>query len=208
MRTSGGVYLQLSGAALGTKMSGMFHSKAVCFSLILLLFTLCPRFARADDDMDARTDLAGQVLELAYSPENLRDSFAGFLGPALDAMERDGMPKAARPEVEKAFTEWFNEEVKWPDIKPKLVQIYARAFTRDELRMLLAFLQQPLGQRVMAKLPLVMQDGSLAGQQYFMSKPLQDSLHAKLDPIIEKYMNGGAGKKSSNEQSGKPELEN
>jgi len=37
----------------------------------------------------------------------------------------------------------------------------------------------------MAKLPLVMQDGSLAGQQYFMSK--QDSLNAKLAPIVAKY---------------------
>jgi len=161
-----------------------FFSKTVGVSLLLALLTCHPRSARAADD-DTRTVLAQEVLELAYSPNNLRDSFAGFLEPALDAMKRDGMPDAARDEVRAAFKEWFNQEVKWAEIKPKLVEIYAHDFTTEELRALLAFLDKPLGQKVMAKLPLVMQDGSLAGQQYFMSK--QDSLNAKLAPIVAKY---------------------
>ena len=160
-------------------------SRAIRLCFLLLLFSFHPRFARADPDEDNRTILAEEVLELAYSPSTLRDSFEGFLTPALDAMKRDGMPDAARDEVRKAFIEWFDQEVKWEEIKPKLVQIYAHDFTEEELGTLLQFLQKPLGQKVMAKLPLVMQDGSLAGQQYFISK--QDSLNAKLAPIIEKY---------------------
>jgi len=156
--------------------------------LPLLLLALRPAIARADDD--TRTLLAQQVLELAYSPDNLRASFSGFLEPALDAMKREGMPDAARTEMRKAFTEWFDQEVKWAEIKPKLVQIYAHDFTEEELRTLLAFLQKPLGQKVIAKLPLVMQDGSLVGQQYFASK--QDSLNARLAPIVEKYKNKSA----------------
>jgi hypothetical protein len=158
-------------------------SKAARIALLLLLAGFHPRFARADDD--DRTILAGEVLDLAYSPTSLRDSFSGFLEPALDAMKREGMPDAARAEVRKAFTDWFDENVKWTEIRPKLVQIYAHDFTEQELRALLAFLDKPIGQKVMTKLPLVMQDGSLAGQQYFASK--QDSLNAKLAPIVEKY---------------------
>jgi hypothetical protein len=105
-------------------------------------------------------------------------------------MKRDGMPDAARAEIRKAFLEWFDQEVKWEEIKPKLVQIYAKDFTEEELRALLAFLDKPIGQKVMAKLPLVMQDGALVGQQYFMSK--QDSLNEKLAPIIEKYEGKGS----------------
>ena len=164
-------------------MFAISFSKTARLCLLPLLLAFHPGFARADED--TRTLLAQQVLELAYSPNNLRDSFAGFLEPALDAMKRDGMPDAARDEVRKAFTEWFDQEVKWSEIEPKLVQIYAHDFTEEELRTLLAFLDKPLGQKVMAKLPLVMQDGSLAGQQYFISK--QDSLNAKLAPIIAKY---------------------
>jgi hypothetical protein len=151
--------------------------------LVLLLLLIHPRPARADED--SRTILAEEVLELAYSPSTLRDNFSGFLGPALDAMARDGMPDAARDDVRKAFTEWFDQEVKWQDIKPRLVQIYAHDFTEEELRALLSFLQTPLGRKVITKLPLVMRDGSAAGQQYFMSK--QDSLNARLAPIISKY---------------------
>lgn len=156
--------------------------------LLPLLLIIHPRFARADDD--SRTILAEEVLELAYSPDNLRENFAGFIDPALDAMTRDGMPAAARDDVRKAFTDWFDQEVKWEDIKPRLIQIYAHDFTEDELRALLAFLQKPLGQKVIAKLPLVMRDGAIAGQQYFMSK--QDSLNARLAPIIAKYKSKSA----------------
>lgn len=164
-------------------MFAISSSKAIRLSLLPLLLALHPCPARAGEA--ERLELAQQVLELAYSPSNLRDSFSGFLEPALDAMKRDGMPDAARTEMKKAFTEWFDQEVKWPEIKPKLVQIYARDFTEEELHTLLNFLQKPLGQKVMTKLPLVMQDGALAGQQYFISK--QDSLNAKLSPIVEKY---------------------
>ena len=176
-------------------------SRSLATAAVLLLIGLPLHFARAaaaDDTPvpDNRTILAEEVLELAYSPSTLRDSFAGFLNPALDAMKRDGMPDAARDEVRKAFLEWFDEEVKWDDIKPKLVQIYAHDFTEAELGTLLRFLQKPLGQQVMAKLPLVMQDGALAGQEYFASK--QDSLNAKLAPIIAKYkaMQGDKAKSS------------
>jgi hypothetical protein len=155
--------------------------RPVHFCLLVLL--LHPCFARADDN--EKNLLAAQVLELAYSPATLRDNFSEFLDPALDAMARDGMPAAARAEVRKAFTEWFDQEVKWEDIKPKLVEIYARDFTEEELDALLSFLQKPLGRKVISKLPLVMHEGSVAGRQYFMSK--QDSLNAKLAPIIAKY---------------------
>jgi hypothetical protein len=158
-------------------------TKIFAFSLVALAAAIHPRAARADED--DRKALASQVLELAYSPSSLRDSFSGFLDPALDAMKREGMPDAARTEMRKAFIEWFDQEVKWPEMKPKLVEIYAHDFTEEELRALLAFLQKPLGQKVMTKLPLVMQDGALAGQHYFQSK--QDSLNAKLEPIYEKY---------------------
>jgi hypothetical protein len=153
--------------------------------LLLLLLPIAARAADATAPDDDRTILARQVLELAYSPENLRTSFIGFLEPALDAMKNQGMPDAARTEMRKASTQWFDEEIKWADIEPTLIKIYATDFSVEELRTLLAFLQKPLGQKVIAKLPLVIQDGSLAGQQYFLSK--KESLNARLAPIYEKY---------------------
>ncbi|MGA3172372.1 MAG: DUF2059 domain-containing protein [Chthoniobacteraceae bacterium] len=165
-------------------MSAITIPKSARFLLLLpLLPTLHPRPARADDE--TRTILAEEVLDQIYTPESLRDSFAGFLEPALDAMKRDGMPDAARAEVKKAFTDWFDQEVKWAEVKPKLVQVYTHDFTEEELYALRDFLDKPMGQKVMAKLPLVMQDGALAGQQYFLTK--QDSLNARLQPIYEKY---------------------
>ena len=167
--------------------SRCMSSTSLCIglSLSLLVLGIHPRCARGDDDADERQILAEEVLELAYSPDNLRDTFTNFLNPALDAMKRDGMPDAARAEVRKAFTDWFDQEVKWSEIKPKLVNVYAHDFTAAELQTLLNFLDKPLGQKVISKLPVVMEEGSYVGQQYFLSK--QDSLNARLAPIYEKY---------------------
>jgi len=164
-------------------MRAISPSKALRLALPLLFAAFHPSPARADDD--SRTILAGEVLELAYDPGALRDSFASYLDPALDAAKRDGLPDAARAEMRKAFLDWFDQEVKWSDLKPRLVQIYAHDFTEEELRALLAFLDKPLGQKVISKLPLVMQEGAMAGQQYFISK--QDSLNDRLAAIIARY---------------------
>jgi hypothetical protein len=171
-------------------MFAMSSPNALRIGLLLLLVGLHPCFSYAAENEDPHIILAEEVTDLAYSPSSLRDSFTGFLNPALDAMKRDGMPDAAREEVRKAFLEWFDQEVKWDEIRPHLVQLYAKDFTEEELRTLLAFLDKPLGQKVMAKLPLVMQDGALVGQQYFISK--QDSLNAKLAPIMAKYQKKSA----------------
>ena len=101
----------------------------------------------ADKPDKARTGLASQILELAYTPTALRDSFSQFLNPALDAMKQQGMPDSARAETRRAFTSWFDEDIKWEEIKPKLIDLYAKAFTEEELRGLLAIYQQPLGRK-------------------------------------------------------------
>lgn len=157
----------------------------LCLALALSL----PVFG-ADQKDDAgntkvRSELASKILELAYSPTSLRDSFSQFLNPALDAMKQQGMPESARTETRRAFTSWFDEDIKWEEIKPKLAELYTKAFTEEELRGLLAIYQQPLGQKIMAKLPIVLQEGSIIGQQYYNSK--QDALNARLAPIVQKY---------------------
>ena len=163
----------------------MKSTRFVALSLSLLLAGV-PRFARAaEGPTQEKLDLAAKVLELAYTPTTLRDSFSGFLNPALDAMKAQGMPEAARTEMRKAFTEWFDEQIRWTEMKPKLIRIYAQDFSEEELKALLSIYQQPLGMKVMTKLPAVMQDGAQAGQEYFMSK--RESLDQKIAPIFEKY---------------------
>lgn len=161
--------------------------RVVCLALVILPAGLVSRPARGDEDN--RTILAREVLELTYSPGSLRDSFGAFLQPVLNGMKRDGLPDAAQEEVRKAFLEWFNQEVRWDDIKPKLVQVYAQDYTEEELWALVNFLKNPLGQKVIAKVPLVMHDCGVTGQGYFASK--QDSLNAKLAPILAKYRKAG-----------------
>jgi uncharacterized protein len=62
-------------------------------------------------------------------------------------------------EFKKAFTE--------PDgLMPELVTIYAKAFTREEIRGLIAFYETDLGKKLVQTLPVLVQQSAAAGQAW------------------------------------------
>ena len=108
-----------------------------------------------------------------------------MIDPLVGSMKQRGMPEAAALEVKEAFKQWFTTEIKWEDIKPKMVEIYVQQFTEPELKDLYAFYQSPTGQKAIEKLPIVTKQGALIGSEYAQTK--QQSLQAKLKEIAEKY---------------------
>ena len=72
------------------------------------------------------------------------------------------------------------------DRRPKIVDLYVKEFTEDELKELLAFWRTPTGQKAMKTLPSIMQQGGAIGQAYAASKQ-QETLKTKIGAIIAKY---------------------
>jgi len=50
-----------------------------------------------------------------------------------------------------------------------IVAVYARNFTVDEMRQITAFYQQPIGQKLLEKMPVVAQESMTVGQQWGQS---------------------------------------
>jgi hypothetical protein len=83
------------------------------------------------------------------------------------------------------MSEWFDAEIKWADIRPKMVDLYVKEFSEQELKDLLAFYQTPVGKKAITSLPVIMRQGATIGQEYAASK--QDSLKKRVQTIVEKY---------------------
>ncbi len=92
-----------------------------------------------------------------------------------------------RPEVERAYDaamplvlEAMNSHI--DAFIEAAATIYARNFTVDELRQITAFYRQPVGQKLLQKLPIVMQESLALGQQFgqIIASDLRDQMIREL----------------------------
>ncbi len=156
-------------------------SMKVKLTLLTYVSLVCAGVA---DDASHR-QVASELLDLSGTREAMRAGFLATIEPNVAAMTQQGMPPAAANEIRTALTEWFEQEIKWEEIKPKLIELYVKEFTEAELKELNAFYRTPIGSKAISKIPAIMQQGSIIGQQYAATK--QDSLKLKIEAIAQKY---------------------
>jgi hypothetical protein len=118
----------------------------------------------------------------------------------IENMHQHGMPQEGVDEIKAAVGRWYDAEINFDDIRPKMVEIYIRDFTEDDLKKIVAFYESPVGQKTIKNLPNVMRQGAMIAQDY--TKEKIPSLNAQLTPILVKYRDqmesagasgGGAG---------------
>jgi hypothetical protein len=136
------------------------------------------------DEASARKT-AETILDVTNAGTSMRTGFVTSIEPMIAGMKKQGMPEAAATEMTASMGEWFDAEIKWTEVKPKLVDVYVKEFTEQELKDLLAFYQTPSGKSAIAKLPVVMRQSSMVVQGIVASK--QTSLQQSLSKIVEKY---------------------
>jgi len=61
------------------------------------------------------------------------------------------------------IAKWATKHITWEAAAPEITKIYKDAFTELELRDVIAFYKTPTGQKVLLKLPEVMQQGAAVG---------------------------------------------
>ncbi len=150
--------------------------------LLLLCLALVP-LAQADEA--SHRALATQFIDANDVPRSLRKAFLSLINPMVDGMKQRGMPEAAMTEMKAAITSWYDEEVKWDDLRPKFVEVYMKEFTEQELKEMVAFYESPTGKKTLATMPALMEQSNVIMQSYVQGK--QASLNAKITPVVEKY---------------------
>jgi hypothetical protein len=77
-----------------------------------------------------------------------------------------GSFKKASPAVPDSFWAEFRSEVRAEDLLDLCVPIYAKHFSEDDVRAVIAFYETPAGKRLVKAQPLIMQESMQAGQEW------------------------------------------
>lgn len=153
-------------------------SKLVVLFLLALLSPL--RAADAASHRQAATD----ILDLISGPEMFRAGFQAILRPMLSGMRENGATDAQVKEIEAAFNDWLEKEIKWDELKPQMIDLYVAEFSESELRDILAFYKSPAGSKALKRLPTLMAEGARIGEKYAQTK--MAGLEARIQKVIEK----------------------
>ena len=124
---------------------------------LIAIFILAQHHAVADtSESAAREQAATELIDLM----GLEEQMLGGATAMVDAMSSQS------PELRQyrdVIIEWAESIMTWETFGPQLTQIYAEAFTENELRDLIAFYQTPTGQKTLSLMPELTQKGAQLG---------------------------------------------
>ena len=122
--------------------------------LLILVITFLPPCGNA----------LGQSAPSAEMKEDIRMlmNVTGASELGLQAMNQTvGALREVVPDIPEAFFTRFMAKVDTNDLVELAVPIYAKHFTHDEIKQLLAFYRTPLGQKMIATLPTIIQESGV-----------------------------------------------
>ena len=124
---------------------------------LIAIFVLAQHDAVADtSESAAREQAATELIKLM----GLEEQMLGGAAAMVDAMSSQS------PELRQyrdVIIEWAESIMTWETFGPQLTQIYAEAFTENELRDLIAFYKTPTGQKTLSLMPELTQKGAQLG---------------------------------------------
>lgn len=129
---------------------------------MIIAIALCvasASIAVSQDDVESRlTQVARELLEVTGAGElGIR-----MMSQMIDA-KRQGMPN-----VPDEFWQDFMAGVNPDDLNRLVVPIYARHFTVEEMKTMIAFYKTPVGQKLVSKLPVITQESMMVGRRWGM----------------------------------------
>ncbi len=135
------------------------------FSIALLL----PQALRAEDvHSEKRADIR-KLVELTGMAGMVRQMMGTMAEQFVSTLRRRSpdIPEGAIVIVRKDTEEVMSSHIEGPGgLVDRVVPIYDKYFTGEELKGLIAFYQSPLGRKVIAAMPLLMQESMAAGREW------------------------------------------
>jgi uncharacterized protein len=127
---------------------------------LLLVLALClPIAARADETTHRAK--AQEMITLLHTDRMVKQISANFMKQLSTAGEKLIGPNAT-PEsktqladFEKKFSQMIDAQVGWDVIEPQLADYYTKAFTEEELDVIVTFYKTPAGASLVDKMPSV-----------------------------------------------------
>jgi hypothetical protein len=163
--------------------------KKIIVLFLISLFIVNPA-SFANEDTHRKTAL--KLLEITETKkmfDQMKVSYQGLISQYISAVD---MP----PEASKDFEVMKQDILKmadtiwsWEEMKEIYIDIFINVYTEDEIKELIAFYESPLGQKVIAKSPELMQESVQKSQQLFQDKlpEYQKILNKRVEELQAKY---------------------
>jgi len=157
----------------------------------ILCLTLLAQGLWADEK--SKADKIDQMMKLM----NVDSAMRSYMDSTLEQLNAKSIAKMTglpiSPELETALqgveakvSKMLKETMDWEKLKPRFSQIYAEAYTEEELDAILVFYRSPAGQAVIAKMPLIMKKSTQLSQEMFiqMQPKIQQLIMSTMQELV------------------------
>lgn len=134
----------------------------------LLILSFCVLSLSANAQSTSKTEKINQLMELMGSGKMAIQ----MMNQMMDSF------KSSYSKVNDTFWEDFKKEIKAEDITNMIIPIYDKHYTESDIDQLIAFYNSPIGKKMIATMPQVMQESMVAGQAW--GKQISEKVIAKL----------------------------
>lgn len=138
----------------------------VLLSVVLLCAATTTDRLRAKEESEL--ELAVQLLALMDMDQMMTSMHQQFETMFDEQIKQFTTCEAMRPAIQaysREMADLASTSLSANDFMPEVAQVYVDVFTEDELQELLAFYQSPLGQKMLEKMPELMQRSMTIAQQ-------------------------------------------
>lgn len=134
----------------------------------LLILSFCVLSLSANAQSTSKSQKINQLMELTGSGK--------MAIQMMDQMMNSF--KSSYSTVKNSFWEDFRKEIKAEDITNMIIPIYDKYYTETDIDQLIAFYNSPIGKKMIATMPQVMQESMVVGQAW--GKQISEKVIAKL----------------------------
>ena len=155
--------------------------------LSLLLMPLSLPGQAEEVKNDPKLDLAIELLALMDMDQllpSMREQMESAISAQIEQVAECEAMKPAIQDYSRNMTALITTQLNAESFMPEIAQIYVDVFTQEELEAVLEFYRSPIGQKMLAKTPELMQRSMAIGQQKMAE--LMPKIEVAVDEFSEK----------------------
>ena len=158
------------------------------YKKLIVLLTLMFATVMVNADEAKQRALAEEMLEVSQASsvlDNMSKQVDAMFAQTVQQMNLAEDKKAEAEKYQQRLNVIMKEELSWNKLKGQFVDVYVDVFSEEELEELVAFYKSPLGQKLIVKMPQLMQESMGLAQKQMQSiipkiKALSQEMQAEL----------------------------
>ncbi len=135
---------------------------------LLVLVALIFSFSVAANENTHRASIE-KLLVLTEVDQGYEQVFPRIKQFVLQQLKQMNVPQDQSPIIEKYFGKMIDvmkTEMSWDKMKDDYIQLYMSVYTEEEIQGLITFYESPVGQKMIEKMPLLMEQSMVISQKY------------------------------------------